>query len=532
MPTITLSKKDLLHLVGKPLPDAQLKERISMLGTDLEHIKGDEIQVEVFPNRPDMLSEEGFARALSSFVGKKMGLRTYKVQKSDYKVIIDAKVKEITPAVSAAVVKGVKFDEAFYASFMELQEKLCLTHGRKRKKLAMGAYDLNTLQFPLTYTAKNPDFRFQPLEMHQEMSLSNILIRHPKGKEFAHLLDGYTHYPIWIDHEGEVLSMPPVINSEPTKVTLATKDLFLEVTGTDQQAVDQALHILVTACADRGGKIYAVNDWPNLEPTKMAVELSYVNQLLGLALKQEEFVKLIERMGYGYQNEKVLVPAYRVDVLHPMDVVEDVAIAYGYERFTPEIPKVGTVGEENKFEKFKQLISRIMVGYGLLETNTHHLSNLEDQQKNMHAAITPVPLTNALNQDYSVLRAWMLPSLIKVLQGNKHHDYPQKIFEIGTVFSTEEEFTRIGCALTGDVGYTDARQLLDGLFRSLGVEGKYKEADHGSFISGRVARVSVKGKKMAYIGELHPEVLTNFGLEMPATCFELNLSELYALLQK
>ena len=531
MPTITLNKKDLLKLVGKPLSNAQIEDRIAMLGTDVEFIKDNEIIVTTFPNRPDLLSEEGFARALSSFIGKKTGLRNYKVHSSKYTYRIDPKVKKIRPFVGAAVVKRVQFDQAFYEAFMNLQEKLCLTHGRNRKKVAIGAHDLDTIHFPLNYGAKDLEHSFTPLDMGREMTLRQILNKHPKGKEYGHLLEGQNHAPIWIDKKGQVLSMPPIINSEETKITMQTKSIFFDVTGTDQQAVDQALNILVTACADRGGKIYAVNKQPNLTPIKLQVKLNYVNQLLGLELKQKDYENLLAKMGLGYQQGKVLVPTYRVDILHPIDIIEDVAIAYGYENFKPELPNVSTVGEEHSFEKFKRVVSTAMANYGLLETNTHHLSNLIEQKTNMQTQLTPIPLTNALNEDYSYLRIWMLPSLLQVLRDNKHQEYPQQLYEIGTVFTEQEEFQRLACVLSGDVSYTDARQILEGLLRNLGVEAKYKETTHGSFIPGRVARVSIKRKKVAYVGELHPQVLHSNNLDMPVSCFELNLSVLYELLK-
>ena len=530
MPTVNLNKKEVLSLVGKKLSDKELADRIAMLGTDLEYVKGNEIMVEIFPNRPDMLSEEGLARALSSFVGKKTGLRQYKVHPSNYRVVLEASAKKITPHVVAAVVKGLKFTQQQYDSFMNLQEKLCLTHGRRRKKLAIGAYDLTTVQFPIKYTTKPTNFSFRPLDTIGTLSLKEILTHHQKGKEYGHLLESHNKYPVWIDKKDQVLSMPPVVNSEETKITTKTKDIFLEITGTDTFAVEKAMNILLAACADQGGKIYKTNITPSLQPIPMKLSLDYVNKLLGLSLNQQQLQKLLARMGHGYQAGKVLVPAYRADILHPMDLVEDVAIAYGYEHFTPEIPNVSTIGQEVPFNTFKRTVCTTMAGLGYLETNTNHLSNVADQTTKMNYKLPVVSLTNALTVDYNILRAWMLPSLLGVLKANKHYDYPQKLFEAGTVFTNKGEVTRLGCVLSGDVNYTDARQTLDALLANLGLKGAYKEIDHGSFIVGRVARVSVKGKAIAYVGEIHPQVLVNVGLEMPVSCFELNLTELFKLL--
>ena len=161
MPKITLNKKETLKLVGKNIPDKQLEESIPLLGTDLERVTKDKIEVEIFPNRPDMLSEEGFARALSSFMGIKTGLKSYKVNSSKYKYIIDSKVKSVRPYCGAAVVKGVKFTEASLTGFMNLQDKLHTTHGRNRAKVAMGAHDLTNVSFPIKYTTKPRSFKLE-----------------------------------------------------------------------------------------------------------------------------------------------------------------------------------------------------------------------------------------------------------------------------------------------------------------------------------------------------------------------------------
>ena len=534
MPTITIDKKDLLKQIGKKISDEKLKDRISMLGTDLEEITKKEITVEIFPNRPDMLSSEGFARALSSFIGIKKGLREYKVNTSTYVAKIDKKVSKIRPCTACAVVKNINLSDAAVKSLMQVQEKLHATHGRNRKKVSIGVCDLDKIKFPLIYTTKKSDFKFIPLEMKKEMSLKEILLKHIKGIDYAHLLKDFDEYPIWLDANNKVISMPPIVNSEENKVTEKSKNLFIDVTGLDQIAVEQALNIVVTGLADRGGKIYAVkldgSVYPNLKPKKIKVNLKYLNKRLGLNLSEKEVGSLLSLMGLKYENSYVLYPCYRTDILHEIDIAEDVAVAYGYENFEAEIPNLSTIAEENEFEKFKNKISELLIGFGLVETNTYNLTNKNEQTKDMNIDLDLVKISNALNEDYNVLRRWMIPSLLSVLKKNKHYGYPQKIFEIGTVF-TPKEISRLGVLLIHkDVTYTEARQILESVLDSLGVKYNIKETEHDSFITGRVSRVYVKNKAVAYIGEIHPKVLNNFELEMPIACFELNLSELYSIL--
>ncbi len=534
MPTINLNKKDLINLVGKNIDDETLKDRISMLGTDLESVTKNNVTVEVFPNRPDMLSLEGFARSLSYFIGSKKELKKYKANKSNYNVELSNEVKSIRPCVSCAVIKNIKLDSSIIESLIQVQDKLHATHGRNRKKASIGVYDLDKINFPLNYTTKTKDFEFKPLETSKKHSISWILEKHKKGREFKNLLEGLERYPLWIDSKDKVLSMPPIINSEETKITEKTKNIFIDVTGTNQKCVEQILNILVTSLADRGGKIYSVNIgdkvYPNLEKNKIKISTRYINKRLGLNLTEIKIYSLLLKMGIEYKKPYAYIPCYRTDIINEIDIVEDIAIAYGYENFEPEIPNVATIAEENKFENFKNKIASLLVAHGLIETNTYNLTNKEDQTENMNIDLKLVKISNALNEDYNVLRSWMIPSLLYVLKNNKHHEYPQKIFEIGSVFTPKEK-SRLGVLLTSkDANYTEVRQILDSLLNLTNFSYEIKETEHSSFVEGRVARVYIGGEAIAYIGEINPLVLENFDLDMPVVGFELNLSDLYSKL--
>jgi phenylalanyl-tRNA synthetase beta chain len=551
MPSITLNKNVFEELVGKELPLEELKDRISMLGTDLEDIQGNEIHVEVFPNRPDMLSEQGFARAFSSFIGVKTGLRKYIVNESKdshHKVIIDPSVKGIRPYTACAIVKGLRFDEERLQQIIQIQEKLHITYGRKRKKAAIGIYPMEKITFPITYKAESPQkIRFKPLEATREMTAAEILNDHKTGKEYAHLLQGLATYPIFVDAKGEVLSMPPVINSEKTgRVSDETKDVFIECSGFDFEVLSTCLNMIVTALADMGGEIYSlkleypdgVKVTPNLSPSKMKLDLSYVNKRLGLHLSEQEAARLLERMGYGFEAGNVLIPAYRADILHQVDLVEDIAIAYGYENFQEEIPNVATIGEEDAFEKFSRKVRELLVGMQLLEVKNFHLTTKEDLTAKMNLSIEPIPLKNALG-DHNHLRNAIMPSLMKNLAENQHHEYPQNIFEIGRIFvpwDTEtgilepEHLTVMLCHDKTD--FTEIRQVLETLIRALGLECAVKESEHPPFIPGRAGDITIHGKKIGVIGEMHPQVITNWQLMMPVVAFELNLGRLFELAWK
>jgi len=548
MPSITLNKKVFEQLVGKELPLEELKDRISMLGTDLEDIQDNEIYVEIFPNRPDMLSEQGFARAFSSFIGVKTGLRKYEVQESNQKVIIDPSVKTVRPYTACAIVKGLHFDQEKIEQVIQIQEKLHVTYGRNRKKAAIGIYPMEKITFPITYKADHPkNIRFKPLEVNREMTALEILEEHKAGKEYGHLLQGKEKYPFFIDNKKEILSMPPIINSHETgRVTEETKDVFVECSGFDFEVLSTCLNMIVTALADVGGEIYSlkleypdgVKATPNLTPTKMKLDLSYVNKRLGLNLSEKEAAKLLERMGYGFEQGLVLIPAYRADILHQVDFVEDIAIAYGYENFQEEIPNVATIGKEDAFEKFSNKVRELLVGLELLEVKNFHLTTKEDLSTKMNLTITPIPLKNAIG-DHNHLRNAIMPSLMKNLAENQHHEYPQNIFEIGRIFvpgNTETgilEAEHLNVMLCHDkTDFTEIRQALEALIRALGLTCAIKESEYPNFINGRVGDIIIQGKKIGIIGELNPQVITNWQLMMPVVCFELNLGILFELAWK
>ena len=535
MPTITLDKKDLMNLIGRTIPDEKLKDRISMLGTDLEKVTNHEIEVEIFPNRPDMLSAEGFARALSSFMGIKKGLKEYRISKSTYRSKKDKKVASVRPYAVNAVVKNINLNDVTIKSLMQVQEKLHASHGRNRKKVSIGVYNLDKIKFPLTYTTKPKSFKFTPLESSREMSISEILEKHPKGRDYKHLLENFKECPIWLDATNQVLALVPIINSEETKVDSKTKDLFIDVTGTDLAACEQALNIIVTSLADRGGKIYEVKvdnvSYPNLKSKKLKLKREYINKILGLDLTEKQIKDLLSRMGINYSSGFALIPSHRTDILSEVDLAEDIAIAYGYENFVAEIPNVATIAEENEFEIYKNKVCNILSNSGLIETNTYNLTNKLAQTKLMNLKnLKLVEISNALNEDYNVLRAWMVPSLLEVLKNNKHYDYPQKIFEAGTIFVDGKEKTRLAVLLASQkTTFTDIKQILDIIFSALGLTYEMKDTNHDSFIPGRVGRVTCKNKEVAYIGEMHPQVISNFTLETPVAALELNLTDLFNL---
>ncbi len=541
MPLITLNKKDILDLLGQSVPDDVLAHNISMMGTDLRRV-GEDIEVEVFPDRPDMLSAEGFAMALEGYLKIRTGLPQFVIHNGSYTAYIDEKVEKVRPYAICAIVKDVSLSDEAVKSLMQVQEKLHITHGRNRKKVAIGVHDLEKIHFPVTYTTKPLNFSFVPLEWFRRLTLKEILETHKKGIEYAHLLQGFSEYPLWIDSKGTVLSMPPIINSEDTKVEEDTHNLFLDVTGYSRKALEQALNILVCSLARRGGAIFSVSVfergkeclYPDLAPQEMNLDLTYVNKWLGLDLTWDQVHELLKRMRYDIEGETVKIPPYRADILHPTDVIEDIAKAYGFDTIEPEIPEIATIGEEDPLEVFSRKVAHLLTGFGLLEVKNYYLTSSEFFRKTRISDIL-IETENALTQDFNVLRSWLLPGMLLTLQSNKHYEYPQSVFEIGEVIKTdpkalektEEELHLAVVVCHPKASFTEVKEILKGIFINLGLPFELKQREHPAFIGGRCGTILTGGTDVGIIGELHPDVLLAWDLEVPAACFEVDVGEMY-----
>ncbi|MBS7631379.1 phenylalanine--tRNA ligase subunit beta [Candidatus Bathyarchaeota archaeon] len=553
MPVIEVKLSDFLKLLGKDLSIEELSETMPMMGVSWEGSSEDSFSIEVFPNRPDMLSVEGLARSYASFMGFNTGLRNYKVLESDYTSIVAEEVRDVRPYFCSAVIKNIEFDDSLIRSIIQMQEKLHVTHGRKRRKVSIGLHDLKPIKFPVIYTTKPPEFKFRPLGERSEMTLSQILSDLPKGVEYAWILEGMARYPILMDSKGMVLSMPPIINSEHTRIDEATDSIFIDVTSTDWKAMNEVLNIIVTTFADRGAGIYQVSNKypdkvvasPNLKPREMNLALDYVNDLLGVNLTHEQVSAYLERMGYGVQFEealKVLIPSYRTDIMHQMDLVEDIAIAYGYDKFVPEIPPIASPAGEDPLEIFCRSLRNLLVGYGFLETVTFMMTNRVKLFKKMCLPEEPVAeAENSKNEEYNIVRNRLIPSLLEVLSLNKHHPYPQNIFEVAEVLILDpEEDTgaktakRLAVALChAKSNFSEIKSVTISIIDNLGIRNiNIEPSDITCFIEGRGMNVKVEGHLIGYAGELKPEVLENWEIEMPTTALELDADALYDILAK
>ncbi len=550
MAVVSFNRKVFEREIGKITEEMQHK--ISMFGTPVESVGENEVQVDVSANRPDLLSYHGFKRSFLPFIEKTSELKEYKANqgKKDYKVIVEGSVRNVRPYTACAIIEGLILNDEKIKELIDIQEKIHLTLGRKRKKLAIGIYPLEKIKLPITYKALKPEsIRFVPLDMEKEMSAMQILEKTSAGREYSHLLSGKEKFPVFVDSDNNVLSMPPITNSQTAgKISENTKDVFIECSGFDPETLKKCINLLVMCMADMGGKIYQVEVvygsekslFPDLKNDEMKISLENVNKTLGLTLNEKEMKKMLEKMGIEYKKlGTVVIPPWRTDIMHEVDLIEDIAIAFGYENFLPEIPQISTTGEESPREKIRRKISELLVGLGMNEVSNYHLTIKDDQFRKMSSKESNAVEVEMSKTEYGILRKNLSHYLLKNLSENIDVEYPQKIFETGKIFEMNGEggvLERESLSAAISPGnFTDARQVLEYLAESIGAKIEFKESQKGFpeyFIEGRVAELSFKGKKIGFVGEVHPKVLRNWKIKMPVSLFEISMEEIFGVLER
>lgn len=556
MPVITFDYEDLYEVLGKEIPKEELIKLLPMIASDIEDYDDKQIKVEFFPNRPDHLSVEGVARTLKGFLDIEKGLPEYDLEPSGIDVKVDPGLKDIRPYIAFGIIEGVNLSGNKLKQVMEFQEDLHWVIGRDRKKVAIGIHNLDVIKPPFLYNAADPDKdSFVPLESVQEMTLKEILTEHQKGVKYAHLIEKFDKYPLIIDSNGDVLSMPPIINGELTKLTEDTKNILVDVTGTDEKAVNYALNIIMASFAEAGGKLKSLNviyedrkvQTPNLSPKKKKISVKNAAKIIGIDLTASDVLYFLGkvRIGVEIENEdeiQAIIPAFRVDILHEVDVIENIAIGYCFNKIEPELPEIATIADDDKSETFDNLLREIMIGMGFIETMSLMLTSEKQHFENMKLQEDKrVIVAQPISTDRTMLRKNLLQGLMEFLEDNKHEELPQKIFEVGNVVFLDdgcETCTRdvkklAGAVTHSNANFTDIKSIVNALFVNLGLKMEIEPLNHPSFIKGRCAKVkganSWKSENLGltgFFGEVHPEVITNFGLEYPVIAFEVEFNNI------
>ena len=547
MPVITFKYQDLKDL-GIDMEKDELIDTLPMMSSDIEDFDDEEIKVEFFPNRPDNLSVEGVARSFKGFIGQEIGFPDYKVEESGEYVTVDSDVAAIRPYIGFAKIDNVDFTGDKLKYIMDFQENLHWVIGRDRKKVAIGIHNADGVEAPFKYIATPKDANaFVPLEKDTEMTPDEILTEHDKGKDYAHLIQDFDKYPLILDKDDNVLSMPPIINGELTKIKEDTKNIIVDVTGTDERAVNQALNIICCSFAEVGGQIRSMEVryedktivTPDLTPQEMNVHVDTANKLIGgTSLTAEDIKGLLLKARFNAEilndNElKVYVPAYRVDILHEVDIVENIAVQYRINSIEAELPDINTVAYENDWFKAEGTIREVMIGLGFQEVMSLMLTNEESHYQFMKQPEEDhVQVARPITIDRTMIRTSLINSLMEFLEDNKHEDLPQKIFEIGDVLyldesrenkvTTSKKLAGLSCHSTAN--FTEIKSIVTSVLSNLGYSMQISDSENPSFIEGRAADVigeSGNGSIKGFFGEISPEVINNFTLEYPVVAFEI-----------
>lgn len=540
MPVVQVYFDRLTSMLRGKASKKHLEQTIPYLGLDLEEVTDEYLRIEYNPNRPDFATDYGLAKALNSFLGFESKWDDYKVAQGRIIVKVDQSIQRIRPYLVGAVAKNIRLDDESIRQLIALQEDLHNGIGRMRRKVSIGVHNLDALKPPLEYLAIESSFQFVPLNETRSMKMSEILTETETGREYAHLVNRFPKYPLLRDSAGGVLSFPPVINGNLTKLDNNTKNLFVDITATDLKTAEDALAVLATTLSDAGANIESVNVQypdnvivtPDLTPHKSILEPEYANKLLGLRLTKEEVLESLRRSRITAKivdgKIEAIVPRYRIDIMHPVDLVEEVALGFGVFRIEPSFPTSTTAGKYNQTQVTLSRIREVFVGLGMMEVVNFSLVG-EELLRNTGINSPMIKVDKSKSAEHEVLRPSLMPSLLLTFSRNIHEEYPQRIFEIGKVFSKEmdeidEEYRVAGAIAHSTANFTEIHSYLSSLLKqTFGAKFATKATSNAPFIDGRTAAILYEGENCGVLGEVHPKVLQSFGMRNPVAAFEVRL---------
>ena len=575
MPTLKFNHNILeyLHEInGVKYDSNDWEKRMPSIGCVVEENDEEGIEIEIFPDRTDLLSHETISRAARAFLNSLNDSPNLDIKQGEITLEVDKSLQNLRPVILGAVVRGVdngtnyREKDDFIQSLMDHQEKLHLTLGRKRKFASIGVHDLSQLSPPFKVISVDKKYKFTPLAEEKEMSIEEILKSHPKGKEYAHLMSELKEYPLIIDAEDRVLSFPPIINGDHTTVNEQTRDFFIDVTGWDERSCEACLLLICLSLAERGGVIESIQikNWdqellnvPRGDSKSHKVPDRLIRNILGIELSKTEIADSIKKMGgelietrtvtngpdkiekwadciVGEKEHVISMPRWRNDIMHPVDIVEDIAIGYGYDNLPEQLSAVHLDAIPLPSSNLKRRISSSLCALGLQETQSLTLSNKRDQFERVRwiEENKSTIISNPITKEHTMLRQYILPSLLNLLAANRHHELPQRVHELGDVVRDSENKTRLSwaCAEVGG-GFSAAKGIASSLLRDLGAnlsEVKWQgiNQEEGPWIKGRGAKVIIGGIEVGQIGEIDPKVSFEFGLKVPIQAGEFDVDAL------
>ena len=564
---LTCAKAELDEDSDKSLPESERTLKIELNDT----------------NRPDLWGTAGCARQLRIYNGG--GIPKYDffsrkddVKKTARKVKAESSVKQVRPFITGFIAKGKTISDPMLRDIIQTQEKLAWNYGRKRRSMSMGIYRIPLIKWPITYKGVDPDsVSFVPLAWDGKLTLREILKQHPKGKEFAFIQEHEPIHPLLTDADGTILSYPPIINSNDLgAVQVGDSEVFVEITGTDLPLITLAASIVACDLADNGFTIEPVEIEYDFETPfgknivtpfyfqeSVFCSLARIERFLGEKLTADECVKALARMGVTAeavtdcekggaakspsQGVRAYPSEYRNDFLHAADVVEDVMIGRSLGSFKPQRPADSTIGRLLPITLFSRQVKELLIGLGYQEMIYNYLGSRKDLIENMrsksdnNAAGSGAPgkektirIFNPMTENYEYVRDSVLASLMTSESISGRSMYPHKIFEVGKVAwldDNENNGSKTGqfagfLHAGSDANFNTAAAELQAIFYYLSKEYDVRESSDSRFIPGRAAAIICNGKQAGVFGEIHPEVLENWGVTVPCTAGEIDLDML------
>jgi phenylalanyl-tRNA synthetase beta chain len=542
VPVVNIKFERLKRLIPGVKMD-KILDMLPFVALDIEGVDKDIVRVEYNPNRPDLSSDYGVARALRGLLEIETGMPKFNLAgKSGLAVLVEATVRNIRPYAIAFVAKNGRLDDETLKQLIIMQEDLHNGVGRKRKKASIGIHNLDVIKFPVTYKTVKGDHSFRPLDEPSELSINQILKDLEIGKQYGQILSAFDRYPLIVDSTGLVLSLPPIINGQATKVNDKCRNLFVEVTATDQKTAEDLLAILAITLYEAGFEIKTVTinsgkrkiETPQMKPRVISADMGYVDSILGLTLDAKQIITCLKksRLDAKAVANKIVctIPRYRIDISDPIDISEEVAIGYGIYNLEPKFPNSLTTGKKNSLSIYLNAIRETLIGLGMIESLSFLLTS-KDVQYKAFGIISKDELSveGSKSTEHEILPNSLVPLLLQSLSYNIHEQYPQELFEIGKTFvksySTIEERWSIGAVVAhADASYSNVKSRMQALLRScFGKEAITIASTNHMFMEGRCAEVIFDNKPIGVLGEIVPNAVENFRLRVPVAAFEINL---------
>lgn len=585
MPTISVNRDLLFKSLGTTYTEEEFDELCFKFGIELDEVTSDKLQIakeqgaerasgasdeiiykiDIPANRYDLLCIEGLVQGLKVFLGQIQ----YPLYKSlnpsggRQKLIIKPSTSVIRPHAVAAILRNVTFDKNVYASFIDLQDKLHQNLCRKRSLVAIGTHDLDTIQGPFTYEALPPSsIKFKPLNASKEFTAAELMDHYATDSHLRHylpIIKDSPVYPVIKDSKGVVLSLPPIINGDHSKITLKTKNVFIECTATDLTKARVVLDTIVCMFSQYCQEAFTCEQcevvtpngdvcvYPDIKNRQEQVSAKLVNRKVGINQPPETLANSLTRMCLSAtatnDDIKIEIPPTRHDIIHACDIYEDVAIAYGYNNIAKTIPATNTIAAQYPINKLSDQLREQMAQAGFTEALTFSLCSKEDLSEKMRKPLASIPAVHVSNPktlEFQVARTTLLSGLLKTLAANRKMPLPIKLFEISDVVlkdasrdvGSRNERRLCVVAYNKSPGFEIVHGLLDRVMQILEIpfdstktgQGYHlKSSSDETYFPGRCAEVVVSGVKVGILGVLHPEVITAFDLNLPCAALEINI---------